>query len=386
LASKSLVRRAENGRYDQHELVRQYASEQLHATDEIEQVRQRHVTFFTELAEAARQEIEGPQVTAWLDRLEHDNDNLRAALDCSIARQASQMALRLGAAMWRFWEYRGYVDEGRRWLKAVLALPGSDGDDDALQRTKVLNGAGSLARIQGDFAQARSLHEESLAIRRKVGDLKGIAASLNSLGVLAMFESQYALAETLLEESLQLCCELGIQTEVVKRLNNLGVVAMYQGDYERSRLLHEQALAVYRELNDQHGMAGSLGNLGDVLRYQGHYDRARQVLEQSLVILSDIGDVHGLAITLGSLARVHLATGDVDQAVATFGSSLMRSREVGDKTEIATGLEGVAAALVVHAERSAAPVWRYDCWPPPISCAGWSDRFARRLNALKSIA
>jgi len=256
LASKSLVRRAENGRYDQHELVRQYASEQLQATDEIEQVRQRHIAFFTELAEAAKQQLEGAQVIAGLDRLEQDNDNLRAALDCSIARQASQMALRLGAAMWRFWEYRGYVDEGRRWLKAVLALPNSDGDEDALQRTRVLNGAGTLARIQGDFAQARSLHEESLTLRRKAGDLAGIAASLNSLGVLTMFEGKYALAQTHLEESLQLCCELGIQLEVVKRLNNLGVVAMYQGDYERSRILHEQALALNRELDDQHGMAG----------------------------------------------------------------------------------------------------------------------------------
>ena len=247
------------------------------------------------------------------------------------------------------------MDEGLQWLKAILALPGLNTDEYALQRARVLNGAGSLARIRGDFAQALRFYEESLAIRRKAQNLTGISASLNSMGVLVMFEGKYTLAETYFQESLQICRESGIQAEVIRRLNNLGVVAMYQGEYEKAQSLHEEAMGLYQKLGDHHGVAGSLGNLGDVLRYQGQYKRATQALEESLAIFREMHDVHGTVITLGSLARVQMAKGDVNQALVTFHTCLLQNREVGDKTEIATDLEGIADALSAHAKQSPAP-------------------------------
>ena len=355
LVAKSLVQRSGESRFSLHEMVQQYAARQLETTNELGPARQRHITFFTDLAEIGKRHFGTPMMADWLERMEQDNDNLRAALDYILALQASEMALWLGAALGRFWEYRGQMDEGLRWLKAILALPGLNTDEYSLQRARVLNGAGSLARIQGDFAQARRFYEESLAIRRKTLNMPGISASLNSLGVLAMFEGKYTLAETHFQESLQICLELGIQAEVVKRLNNLGVVAMYQGEYEKARALHEEAMALYQKLDDQHGIAGSLGNLGDVLRYQGQYDRATQVLEESLAILHETHDAHGTVITLGSLARVQMAKGDVNQAMNTFHTCLSQNREVGDKTEIATDLEGIADVLGVHARRSKKP-------------------------------
>jgi tetratricopeptide (TPR) repeat protein len=342
-------------RFSLHELVRQYAARQLEASGKREDVQGRHIDFYAKFAETGRQQFTGPLVTLWLQHMDRENDNMRAALDYSIALQDSQMALRLGAAMWRFWECRGFVDEGRRWLDAVLALPDPGAEAYALQRARTLNAAGALARIQGDFLQAQRFHEERLALRRKAGSSAGISESLNSLGVLAMFQGQYARASTYFEESLELCREFGSNAEIARRLNNLGVVAMYQGEYERARLLHEETMELYRQLNDRHGEAGSLGNLGDVLRYQGRYDRAMQMLETSLAILQEVGDMHGTAVTLGSLARVHLAKGEADAALARFHAGLKRNRAVGDKTEMASDLEGIAEALRVRAAQSAVP-------------------------------
>ncbi|MGE5249166.1 MAG: ATP-binding protein [Bacteroidota bacterium] len=355
LVAKSLVQRRGEKRFSLHNLVRQYAARQLEAEGGTEEAQRRHMAFFARFAETGRQQFTGPLITIWLQHMERENDNLRAALDHSLALQDSQTGLRLGAAMWRFWECRGFVDEGRRWLSAVLTMPDCDSEEHALQRARTLNAAGALARIQGDFSQAHRFHEESLALRRRAGDIPGISESLNSLGVLTTFEGQYAAASAYFKESLQLCRELGRKAEIARRLNNLGVATMYQGDYEQSRSLHEETMALYRELGDRHGEAGSLGNLGDVLRYQGQYDRAMQFLTEGLEILREVGDVHGMAVTLGSIARVHLAKGETAEALASFHAGLKRNREVGDKTEMASDLEGIADALGARARQPAGP-------------------------------
>jgi predicted ATPase/transcriptional regulator with XRE-family HTH domain len=352
LAAKSLIQRSEEKRFSMHELVRQYATRQLEAADENEESQQRHITFFTDFAEDCKQHFSGPLMAACLERMEQDNDNLRAALDYSITLKVGHMALRLSAALWRFWEYRGYVEEGRRWLNAVLDLPDIRTEEYDCQLAKVLQAAGALARIQGDFAQASCLYEDSLVLRRKAGDEKGIAAALNGLGLLSMYEGEYDQAAIYLHESLQFCRKFDSKVEIVRRLNNLGIVAMYQGDYEKASTLFEECLGIYQELNDRHGVAGSLGNLGDVLRYQSQYDRAMEVLEESLALLHEIGDVHGLVVTLASIARVHLAKGNVDQALATFHTSLMQNQRVGDKTEMANSLEGIAETLGAPARHS----------------------------------
>jgi tetratricopeptide (TPR) repeat protein len=290
--------------------------------------------------------------------MELDNDNLSAALEYAIHLHDSRMALRLGAAVWRFWQYRGHVDEGRRWLKLILDLPDITAEDDISCRGKVLQAAGALARIQGDFTEAQRFYEKSLALRRQSGDVKGVAAVLNSLGLLSMGQGKYAEAAACMEESLQICRQLDIQSEIVMRLNNLGVVAMYQGDYEKASSLHEESRNIHQEMNDHQGVAGSLGNLGDVLRYQGEHDRAMEVLEESLAILQEIGDVHGTLITLASIGRVHLAKGNAEQALAAFHASLMLNQQVGDIAETINSLEGIAEGLGMFARRSPLPQGR----------------------------
>ena len=352
LCSKSLLYR-EVGvegepRWRMLESIREYARERLQASGEASEIYRLHAEYCVVLTETFRQHLDGPEELTWLDRLDRDHDNIRAALDWSIASSLTETALHLSVGAWRFWWRRGYVSEGRRWLNAVLSLP-SEGVVDLL-RARALHAAGSLARIQSDFDSSKQFHQQALILRRRAGDQKGITASLNSLGIVLMFEGHYAEAEVFFQESLNAYRELDLKSEALMPLNNLAVTAMYQGDYGRAQQLHEEALGVYRELQDRQGMAGSLGNLGDVLRYQGNYVRARQVLEESLSIFREARAKQDIAITLDSLARVDLATAHVDSALSALVESLTLNREVGDKMAIADNLEGLAAAICAEAD------------------------------------
>lgn len=350
LVLKSLVRRTDHGRYGLHEVVRQYAFRQLETTGELEHTKRLHIAYYIEFAEAARLHLRTAKMAAWLDRYEQENDNLRAALDGVISLKDGRSALRFGRGMLLFWEHRGLITEGRRWLSAILELPVEESEENLLARAGTLSGAGLLARIQGDFGAAYSFHEGSLAIRRRFGDINGIATSLNSLGILNMFEGRYEQAENYFQESLEIYQELDDKKQVANKLNNLGVIAMCQGQYEKASSLYKSAIGINKEQDDQHAMAGSLGNLGDVLRLQGDYIHAMQVLDESLDLFRKMGDVYGSIITLNSIARVHNARGDTDRALHVFHSGMMLNRDVGDKTEIAIALEGIAEALGMHTE------------------------------------
>ena len=283
LVNKSLVvAEADAGgmRYRLLETVRQYARDRLVECGEAETVQDRTASWFLALAEEAQPQLTGAEQGAWLSRLETEHDNLRAGLSWLEQSAAGGGAeLRLAGALWRFWHVRGHMTEGRQWLGRALAqtapeavgLDGAVGQEGAGQegagqegaaaRATALNGAGNLAREQGDYAGARALHEESLAMRRQLGDQLGVAASLNNLGGLARERGDYAGAWALQEESLAICRQLGHQQGVAASLNNLGNVARERGDYAGARALQEESLAICRQLGDQQGVAACLDEM-----------------------------------------------------------------------------------------------------------------------------
>ncbi|MBN8999948.1 MAG: tetratricopeptide repeat protein, partial [Rhizobiales bacterium] len=183
----------------------------------------------------------------WLDRLETEHDNIRAALGWAIAGGRAEPALRLAGALWRFWETRGHLREGDRWLAAALAL----GDDaPAPLRAKALNAAGNLARDLRDDTRATALHSASLALHRAIGDQVGVS----------------------------------------KALSNLGEVARDGGRYDEARAFYEQSLALKRQSRDDWGIALVLHNLGEVSRDSGRVAAARDYYEQSLALKRQLGD------------------------------------------------------------------------------------------------
>ena len=266
LLNKSMLQRFEDMQgelcFTMLETIREYAFERLEASGEARLLRQCHAGYFMSMAERAAPELRaGPQQVMWLDRLEREYDNLRAALTWSLEQGEAETALRLSAALWRFWYWHSHLSEGCRWMTAALSaaryLP-----QLALVRVRALKGAGSLASALGDYVQAASLLEEGLALCRELGQPgRAITARiLNTLGTVTFNQANYRRARTLYEESLALQRELGDEVGIAHALNNLGTVVSYQGDYEQAETFAREPGPV-PGAGHKWGIAYALGNL-----------------------------------------------------------------------------------------------------------------------------
>ena len=236
--------------------------------------------------------------------------------------------LRLAGAIWRFWYVRGYLDEGRKWLSRMLAAAVPD-DPNSATRAKALDGAGMLARRQGDYAAARALHEDALVIERAIGDRRGLASSLSNLGIVAREQNDNATAKALYEESLALRRELGDQWGIGAALNNLGLVVLHDGDYPAARALYGECLEVFRALGNRQAMASPLSNLGRVAHQQGDYASARALYQESLVIFWDLRDRWGVALSVEGLAYVASAQASPTRATRLWGVASRLREEIG---------------------------------------------------------
>jgi predicted ATPase/class 3 adenylate cyclase len=331
LTDKSLVvveERDSATRFRMLETVRQYARERLLESGEETHWQGRHLTHFLGMAEEGESHLTATDQGSWLDRLEADHDNLRSVLAWTSTPGGDAMAgLRLAGAVWRFWYVRGYLGEGRAWLsRMLLATP--PGESTATARAKALDGAGMLARRQGDYAAARALHEEALAIQRGQGDRRGIASSLSNLGIVAREQNDNAAAKALYEESLALRRELGDQWGIGAALNNLGLVVLHDGDYPAARALYGESLKVFRDLGNRQAMASPLSNLGRVAYQQGDYAGARTLIQESLAIFWDLRDRWGIAMSLEGIAYV-LALARPVKAARLWGGAERLREEIG---------------------------------------------------------
>jgi predicted ATPase len=331
LADKNLLLAEEREgatRYRLLETVRQYARERVQEPGEEARWHGRHLTYFLALAEEAEPLLIGADQRAWLDRLETENDNLRAAMAWAAASGGDAVAgLRLAGALWRFWYFRGYLSEGRGWLSRLLAA--APRGQAAAARAKALIWAGTLATYQGDYPAARALCEEGLALQRELGDRLGIANALSNLGGLATLQGDYPVGRALLEESLAIRRQLGDQWGISTSLGLLGSAALDQGDYPLARALHEESLTIKRELRHRYGMALELHYLGAVTQEQSESRSARSLFEESLAIRRELGDRLGIAESLEGLASGVSAMGRPDRAARIWGGAERLREEIG---------------------------------------------------------
>jgi len=348
LVDKSLVMLDETGtqpRYRVLETVRLYSQGRLQESGEEEEARHRHAMWYLDLAERAEPALQGPDQVKWLDVLDLERDNMRAALEWSkTARDGGDLELRLAVALWHFWEIRGYWIEGRSWLEEALA---ENRSASIPHRVKALNGAAYLALHQGDFSRAQPLAEEALALAREAGDKLGTASCLNLMGLNACRLENYGQAAALGEQSLALSQEAGDRWGVAYATTILGLVARGQGDTKSASRLLEEASADFRSLSDKWGTGVTLNNLGLVARDEGNLDRARLIFQQSLALFEELGHKWGSAFALSNLAIVAWEQRDYSHAASLFKESLVLRDELRDKQGIATclvGLAGVAAA------------------------------------------
>jgi predicted ATPase/DNA-binding SARP family transcriptional activator/DNA-binding CsgD family transcriptional regulator len=344
LVEKSLVltesTEAIEMRYRMLEPVGQYAQEKLGESGVTEALRRRHAAYFLTLAEEAEPKLLGPEQTKWLERLETEHDNLRAALKWLLGR-GDELGLRLAGALSRFWYIRGYLSEGRRWLEEGLAVGG--GMVVSPERAKALAGAGWLAEAPGDYEWARAAHEESLGIYRRLGDEKGIASSLANLGRVALFQGDQERASELLEESLAVLRESRNEWDLSRVLTSIGIIALRRGDHDRAVSSFEEALSLHRNAGDVRGVAVSLNNLGFAMLFCGDNKRAMTLFEEALARDRENRDVEGIATSLVNLGLAALSRGMIGRAAKLLEESLTVLQEVQNKHATVECLEAMAA-------------------------------------------
>jgi len=323
LVGKSLVvtEDGETGetRYRLLETIRHYACEKLEASGEASSVRGRHRDWCLALAEQAEPELQGPDQALWLDRLETEHDNLRAALCWTLtSEELSDIGLRMGAALWMFWYVRGHTREGHRWLEQILDR-GPTIHSKLLG--KALNGAGNLSCAQGDFAIAEARLHECLVVNRSLGDQKGIAAALNNLGLVASSQEDHAKAQARWEESLSGYRRLNYPLGVATTLSNLGALSMDRGDLPRAQALFDEALELQRCLGNKWLMAVTLRSLGEIAYHRGNLSSARELCREALRLDWELGAMSSLPLCLSSLAIVERDAGDCEHAAFLIGAS-----------------------------------------------------------------
>jgi non-specific serine/threonine protein kinase len=318
-------------RYRLLETIRQYGWGKLQEADEAALLRTRHAEWFMALAVRAEPALSRPDQGPWLERLEQEHDNLRAAIQWSAESGEVEVGLRLGGALWRFWAVHGHLREGRERLAALLALPepGAPSAPPTAARAKALHGAGTLALRQGDYAAARPALEESLAIRRELGDRPGIAASLNNLGYVVRAQGDYAAASALFEQSLAIKRERGDRQGIAHSHQNLGETAHLQGDYALARDRYEESLAISRESKDGWDIASSLCNLGYLSLDLGDAGAARSQFGESLAIWRGFRSPSGIALALEGLAGVAAARGAAARAMRLTGAAAALRAPIG---------------------------------------------------------
>ena len=337
LVDKSLVipeQPAPSGtsRYGMLETIRQYARERLVESGEAEAVRTRHLRAFVELVEAAGQELNGPAQVTWINRLDEDGDNIRAALEWSRVTDHESEA-RIAAPMARHWLFRSHMNEASDALASALAHWQVRGH----LRGRLLGGAAHVARAVGRVDEARALWHESIDIYRELGREEDLAEAMNGLGVAEASVDDFAAAERWFQQSHELFAKCGHTWGRSKTLNNLGQTACFTGDFDRADVLLRESLSLVHEVGDVRGIARVLETHARLALERGDYRDAEAALVESL-------------------SRADLS-GDNEHANSSLASLIALAGEL-RAYELVMLLSGAATTLQEKVEGHLLPWWR----------------------------
>jgi len=352
LLDKSLLRQeeepGEEPRLVMLETIREFALEKFEETTDAGAIKRAHAEYFLALAEQAEPRLWGPEDAAWLDRLEREHDNMRAALSRALEASSAELAVRLGGALRWFWNMGGYYGEGRSWLEAALA---KDGSASAEARAKVLEGVGWLANQQGDLDRAEATAEEGLKLSAEAGLGAVVTADLqNVLGDVARHRGDYERATALLEKSLALHREATDTRGIAWSLGNLANVASDRGSYERAKDLYEEGLTLARDLGGAELLGAYLISLGDEYLLEGNPERATELNEEAVGLYRKRRRGSLLQAALDNLGWSALIERDHQRSEDLFVESLVLSKDLGDKLVGSESIEGLACASGVGGE------------------------------------
>jgi predicted ATPase/class 3 adenylate cyclase len=339
-------------RFAMLETVREFALEQLDASDDSKAIRNAHADLFLSIAEKAASELTGPDQAQWVATLQRELDDLRTAFDWTIRSGDASRALRMGAALHRFFIIRGLHTEGRKRLNAVLALAHDNVDDSV--RTRVLAAAAILAFEQSDLADASTLLQQALDNDRRAGNTRGVAETLNHMGWVAFCAGDLERAQTLTEEALALHEERGDKRGIGLSLTNLGGVVGQRGDLPKARQLYERALDLRRESKEARSIAYGALNLSTLLLRVGETERALELTHEAERTLRALGDHQLLSYACFVLGDEMLERGNAEGAVECLEESVALGRGImhGGSFGLALSLFGEALAHIGQFERA----------------------------------
>jgi predicted ATPase/class 3 adenylate cyclase/TolA-binding protein len=418
LVNKSLVQVDEQGgevRYSLLETVRQYAHERLAEAGEVEIGARKHADWYADLARQAEPALLGGWQVVWLDRLEAERANLRAAVDWSLAdagheRADAERGLSMAASLWRFWELRGPLSEGRRWLEETLQVAG---DANPAFRARSLTAVGHLAVVQGEVEAARESLDKALGIwhdcpasseRRR-----GEASALLDLGAAALARGESDVAGARYDESLALWRELGDEWGIAGALEGLGRSAQkrlsiegrmhVQGELERAAELYSESLALRQKIGDAWGVARAHLNLATVGVDQGESVRAAEQFQRALDLARELRDVQTTGSALMNLGVMAIYGGKAVEAEEPLNAALTLYRQVGATAQRADALYWLGDAALLRSEFQLAEdrfaeaeiiyqklghtdgrAWMHSCRGNVAQCIGQFDRAAVLLE------
>ncbi len=327
LRDKSLLQQREpvqsEVRWAMLDTLREYAWDQLATSGELALLAKRHAQYFLKLAEQSDVELKGAQQRVWLERIEAEHNNMRAALSWALAQQESNLALQLSSALSTFWYYHGDFIEGQHWLQQALASAGHvtpDTSSAARWYTRALIGAGQLADSRADQALAQTLLTEAVQRARTAGDKPGLALGLEWLGASTNGRDQ-ASARNFLQESLALWRELYSPSkfDLALVLHLLGMVARYEHDYASAGTYYEEALSLRRALGSKTGIACTLASLGLVALATGNLVHGEELYRESLLLASELRSQPRIIEALEGLAATAVAQGDLRKGALLYG-------------------------------------------------------------------
>jgi predicted ATPase len=348
LAGKHLLNRQLRGddvRFTMLESVRTFALESLIEAGEEPAARTRHGGWFHRWV-AASPELRDP---ASLDRLEIEHNNLRAAIAWADASGEAAITLELAGALARFWQFRGYVTEGRQHLERALS---STPDLPSPARLRALSEAGTLANANGDYAAALARFEVALAMAETLGDQPAISAALNSIGGVVLADGDTGRAESFFARSLEVAEAAGDRKRTGVAISNLGAVAHFRGDLAAARTHYETALAISRELNDTFNIALATGNLLILLApFPESHAEAIAYGQESLHRYDELGDHQGKGYAYDGLGTIAEAQGDAPAARGWYEQSLAQFRAAEDPSGIAKAIGGLGSVALLTGDR-----------------------------------
>ena len=349
LLGKNLVQRVDRtereARFGMLETIREYAFERLTGSGEETSVRRAHAAYCLIVAEEGNPELGPADRGQWLAQCDIEIDNFRAAMDGLFEALDVDWGLRLCIALFRFWDMREHLTEGRARLETILRLADTG---HPKERARVLHFLGALATAQGDYAAAEGFLKESISLYEELDDEWGIAATLNALAVSARDRGDYSSAQSNFERSLACWRMLPDRLATARCLHNLANVVKVRGDYARAQWALREATELFEELGDRSGAAWSINQQGDIAHEQCDLPTARELYQRALSIFREAGDQWGSARSLTDLGSIDCEQGNYLTAHTAYREAMKIFTGLGHRRGMARTLESSACLALAR--------------------------------------